>query len=224
MNAIKVVIMGAAMLAPICASAQEATEVIFERLRSRQDIPRYDALGNEYKSWTIFVVCTPRWIGGSTQIHGLYDKFMRFGNAIGDSDVAIWPATRGGGYDSSTGARFCELLNLDPARGPHLITTTMWPGLARSPASYMRVSFANASPAVSEDLLEELTRQVIQQDFDPDKINTLDGWSRIRDAARGFMEFACPIVNRVSVSIKTPAFKISYESPKRIRDSDCKFR
>lgn len=224
MNAIKVVIMGATLLAPVCASAQDAMRVIIEPLRSLQDIPRYDALGKEYKSWTIFVVCNPRWIGRSTQINDLYDKFMRFGNAIGDSDVAIWTATRRGGYDSNAGARFCRRLRLDPARGPHLITTTMWPGLAGRPARYMRVSFANASPAVSEDLLEELTRQVIQQDFDRDKINTLDGWSRIRDAARGFMEFACPIVNRVSVSINTPVVKVSYENPKSMRESDCKFR
>lgn len=210
-----------AMLSPTLAIAQDAMEIVVDPIRSLKDIPQYSSTGVKYESWTIFVICNSRWSGNRNSINSLYRQFLRFGEAIGDSDVAIWPIGKNGEYSFSAGARFCRQLRLNPARGPHLITTTRWPGLTARPSSYLRVSFANAPPTVTEDLLEELTSQVILQDFEASKLNSVDDWSRMKSAAGQFYRYACPIISRVSVAINTPAIKVSYDKPSRRSESTC---
>src|SRR5271165_6812389 len=93
-----------------------------------------------FKSYSLFLICDPGWLDQSaagSHVAWLYKAFERFGDAIGDDNLAVWfwkgpagqdrfPATADR-VDLKRSAQFCKAWHLLPSAGPYVVITTTFP-------------------------------------------------------------------------------------------------
>jgi hypothetical protein len=90
-----------------------------------------------FKSYSLFLICDPGWLlqseTGGSQVAWLYSAFERFGDAIGDDNLAVWfwkgPAREptADRIDLKRSARFCKAWHLLPSASPYVVVTTSFP-------------------------------------------------------------------------------------------------
>lgn len=124
-------------------------------------IPQF-ALGSkqEYKSWTIFVVCNAQWTTDESAMTRLRSSFKKLGNAIGHEGLAVWPADNGGqAYDITAGIKLCGKLRLKSENSPYLVTMTSWPGYGRK-QPMVKVGLGGLPVAATENVVIDLANQI----------------------------------------------------------------
>jgi hypothetical protein len=90
-----------------------------------------------FKSYSLFLICDPGWLlqseAGGSHVAWLYGAFERFGDAIGDDNLAVWfwkgPAREptADRVDLKRSARFCKAWRLLPSASPYVVITTSFP-------------------------------------------------------------------------------------------------
>src|ERR1017187_3075454 len=92
-----------------------------------------------FKTWSLFLVCGQEWANSNNNngfdLYRLYKEFGRFGQAIGDDNLAVWFWKHQQVVDSKLAAnidiqrsdKFCTAFKLDQAHGPYLVVTSTYP-------------------------------------------------------------------------------------------------
>jgi hypothetical protein len=140
-----------------------------EMVRPTQQVPR-----EGYKTWSLFLICTPDWVGPdkSDDLANLYQRFTRFGDAIGDDNLAVWFWRRpialhdsklSENIDVRRSTEYCRTLMLKPSEGPFLVVTNEYPQLTTFPRDRAVFSLGGLQPVELSKLLIGLTDQLLLQ-------------------------------------------------------------
>jgi len=184
-------------------------QAIFEIVKPMQQIPR-----GTYKTWSLFLVCTPDWIEAekSTALKYLYHRFNSFGDAIGRDNLAVWFWKRqmeandselAENIDIAKSAEFCGAIGRAPSQGPYLVITTEYPDVEAFPPERAIFELGGLQPSELAKLLNNLIDQLVLQgrvdaalaaehgSFSPDAVAgppiappTPSLWMRILEATR----------------------------------------
>jgi hypothetical protein len=166
-------------------------------------IPQESPQGERYKTWSLFLACSPRWLANNSQAEmiELYEQFARFGRAIGPGDVAVWftkssldgskatPQLLVTDYDSGRAARFCKRYRLSAREAPHVLVTTEYPDL-KSVADFASISLGNADAKVALTLLTALNDQIFDEKINQRQLDKAAFWASFDQAARKWWEVA----------------------------------
>jgi hypothetical protein len=134
------------------------------RVVSTGQVPR-----NGYKTWSLFLVCNPAWATSEREqdLAKLYESFKAFGDAIGDTNLAVWFSTRGTlqttspELDAARSARYCRALQLKPSLGPYLVITDSYPDEAAMPNDRAVYELGGLGPKVIGELLGRLADDLL---------------------------------------------------------------
>lgn len=127
---------------------------------------------DHYKTWSLFLVCNPEWLAPekSSDLYELYQKFLRFGRAIGNDHVAVWfwktsrrveDPNLAANVDVEWAVRLCQALQLRPSLGPHVLVTNSYPNESLPPKDYAVFELGKMSPTEISQLLGKLTDELI---------------------------------------------------------------
>lgn len=171
-----------------------------------QQIPR-----DSYKTWSLFLVCTPDWVatGKAAELRNLYWRFQAFGDAIGGDNLAVWfwkqrmdvdDVRLSENVDVARSAEYCRVLALAPSKGPYLVVTNTYPELNPAPRDRAVYTLGGLSQADLAALLNTLTDQLLlegkvdsaraslpQPASAPAAAPTSNLWLRLLEAARRSM-------------------------------------
>jgi len=125
-----------------------------------------------YKTWTLFLICAPDWVAPdrSAELADLYHRFHRFGDAIGDDNLAVWfwkqrmsvaDPKLSENVDVARSAEYCRALKLAPSEGPYLVVTSAHPTLPNFPADRAVYALGALQPSELGKLLNALTDQLL---------------------------------------------------------------
>jgi hypothetical protein len=134
-----------------------------------QKVPR-----EGYTTWALFLICAPDWVSPdkSADLADLYHRFKRFGDAIGDANVAVWfwksqkplrDSKLSENVDVRRSTEYCRTLMLKPSEGPFLVVTNEYPELKTFPRERAVFSLGGLQPVELSKLLNELTDQLLLQ-------------------------------------------------------------
>ena len=66
-------------------------EKIPKKITIVSEIERSDSIPRDYKSWSLFLVCSQSWISNTEEnLDDLFRNYMTFGKSIGPENLAIW--------------------------------------------------------------------------------------------------------------------------------------
>jgi len=200
------------------AMAQAAVEVVTSE---EQPIPELSSSGRPYKSWSLFLICSPTWALPESQdrIRDLYDQFQAFGMAIGPDHAAVWFRASPGDskkalVDVTRGAAFCSSLGLPPSQSPYLLVTTEYPGrglIDRYPETFPTtlptlalVSLNGKDAGQITRLIEQLSDQLVTN-----RVAVIDPgqdtwWRALERSYEGIRSGVVSGFEGVTLKIKTP--------------------
>jgi len=104
-----------------------------------ESIPLMDDTRVEYRSWSLFLVCNPKWLlpDKKAELQSLYEQFRAFGRAIGPRHLAVWfwSLREKGGADWKTEASVAEQFGISSKAAERMV--------AQDFASYVDVDRAS---------------------------------------------------------------------------------
>jgi hypothetical protein len=150
-----------------------ATERAYAQAQAKvappEAIPR-----NDYKTWSLFLVCNPAWLGPekAPDLYSLYQQFEAFGRAIGDDHLAVWfwksriaenDPKIADKVDVERSVRFCRTFNLQPSSSPYVLVTTSYPDESHLaiPKDYALFELAKMNSTDISKLLTKLTDELV---------------------------------------------------------------
>jgi len=127
-----------------------------------------------FKTWSLFLICNPDWAAPekSDDVANLYHRFTRFGDAIGDDNLAVWFWKRkvpisdpklSENVDVARSAEFCRAIKRPPSQGPYLVVTSAYPDVKAFPKERAIFELGGLPPADLAKLLSKLTDQLLLQ-------------------------------------------------------------
>jgi hypothetical protein len=162
-----VVVFGLAILTTLVTERAYAQDSA--RVAPPEAIPR-----NQYKTWSLFLVCNPEWLGPekAPDLYSLYQQFGAFGRAIGDDHLAVWfwksriienDPKIADKVDVERSVRFCRKFQLQPSSSPYVFITTSYPDESRLviPKDYAFFELAKMKSADISKLLTKLTDELV---------------------------------------------------------------
>ena len=125
-----------------------------------------------FTSWSLFLVCSPEWatVERSKDLASLYGRFIAFGDAIGDENVAVWFWKKKGtlndaklaeNVDVARSAEFCRALKLRPSEGPFVVVTSAYPEVKDFPKDRAVFALGALAPAELVKLFNKLTDELL---------------------------------------------------------------
>jgi hypothetical protein len=187
-------------------------------------IPLSGPFGTDYKTWSLFLVCTPSWFATNTdpRLIELYQHFWSFGRAIGAQHLAVWfaksdntemtPGTLASEYDNDRAAQFCQHYGLSPQGAPHVVVTSEYPELTKPPANYVTLSLGRADAETIGNLLVTLTEQIWSSKLDQGSLDNEAWWRSLEQVLRKWVVAASPLFNRLSVRLNVGVLKVEFAS------------
>jgi hypothetical protein len=209
------------------------TVVISPRQAGAPDgiIPRQNPFGADYKTWSLFLVCTPAWFtkNQDPRLLELYRHFAAFGRAIGPDHLAVWfarsdkteltPRMLASEYDSDRAAKFCRQYGLSPRTAPHVVVTREYPEPDQAPSDYLTLSLGNADAATTGKLLVALTEQIWSAEPNQDALADAEWWHWMEQLMRKWVATAAPIFSRLRVKLKASFLEVELAPAKSARGS-----
>ena len=140
-----------------------------------------------YKTWSLFIVCNLSWLKGQNnqKLHKLYAEFIAFGEVIGRENLAVWfwtksvPREKQGSVHSIKGdtiisahvditrsVDYCKRYNLVPSEGPHIVTTTTYPGDLSPDRNTVKISLNGRTSSQITEVLIALNDQIAAEKLD----------------------------------------------------------
>jgi hypothetical protein len=133
----------------------------------------------DFKTWSLFLVCGQDWANANSNngfdLYHLYKEFGRFGQAIGDDNLAVWFWKRkqvvdtklASNIDIQRSDRFCTAFKLDPAQGPYLVVTSTYPDESQLssglPSNSGVFQLGNMKPDQLSSLLDQVGKGLLQK-------------------------------------------------------------
>jgi hypothetical protein len=187
------------------ALGQEAIEV-----PDTNQMPRTcHGCSEDYKSWSLFLICNPRWIlrSGDKGILDLYTAFDAFGRAIGPDNLAVWFTHNPGetptvkSTDIDRMAKYCAKFGLRPSQTPQVVTMTHYPDDANAGAKV--IANLNGNAEDSANALTDLADELLKTGLNQASLDESHWGSTVAASVSSAMGHASCYLNKVSFSIKT---------------------
>ncbi|MCP3957257.1 MAG: hypothetical protein GY719_05340 [bacterium] len=192
------------LAAIFAATAAKARPPEKEFLDPDEEIPYENPRSNKkYKSWTLFLVCTPDWLApeNDERLRSLYERFGAFGNAIGGEHVALWFGQEispnedpdhhliADHIDIDRSRYFCKQYELSLVNGPHIVYTTIHPDRARGTDETAIIEFNGKDAPEVGACLNVLADLMLQHEIGKySKPRGKPKWMAIYETFRGFLE------------------------------------
>jgi hypothetical protein len=131
-----------ALASGLCAFCCLNCPAAADDLRDAEPVSPTEQIPRNYKTWSLFLVCSPGWIleneksdmlNEGKETVDLYKQFLAFGDAIGPENVAIWfwkefaAKPRVQNIDVKRSAEYCEKYGMLPSESPQILVTTHYP-------------------------------------------------------------------------------------------------
>jgi hypothetical protein len=212
-----------ALNAHLAALAKKVAELN----NSDKPIPLKLEDGRPVKTWTLFLINNPSWLGPEAEkdLEDLYERFLAFGSVIGPDNEAVWFWRRQTpslfevrkAVDVPRSSAFCEALNLPPSRGPYVLVTTQYPGkalLSSYPNTFPHelknfyvIELNGADSGKIASMLADLADKVASaklDELDPESERFWRAWQSTFEQARSILLGAS---KKVTIKIKTGFFE-----------------
>jgi hypothetical protein len=181
-----------------------------------EDVPPGQQLPHGYKTWSLFLVCNPRWIAENRDlgIAELYRAYKAFGEAIGPENVAIWFTKKLGkdptvaNTDIQRMATFCANFGLTASLTPQVIVTTVDPSSSNDIKKW--VVNLNSNIKNSYLALSDLADQLLSKKLDQPTLDEREFWRRVETVSISFFNSAYCYLNKVSASINVGVAKLEF--------------
>jgi hypothetical protein len=197
----------------ICAPFASALGQEAAAVPDTNQMPRTcNGCSESYKSWSLFLICNPRWIlrSGDKGILDLYTAFDAFGRAIGPDNLAVWFTHQPGqtptikNTDIERMSKYCAKFGLRPSQTPQVVTVTHYPDDSNVGATV--VANLNGSAEDSANALTDLADELLKAGLDQASLDESHWGSTIAGSVSTTMSHASCYLNKVSFSIKTGVF------------------
>jgi hypothetical protein len=206
---------------PINPRAYWQEAALMERVVTPDEIPLVNpATGVPFKTWSLFLVCSPAWLGGPEQhrTEELFLQFEIFGDVIGPHNLAVWfaPSAYQTGpevwsLDVDRNVTICERYGLLPSESPHILVTTTDPDSDIADDGFWALSLAGQSDESMLRLLSGLADQILVKGLNQEEIDSERYWNLWRvillDAGRSMSD----IIKNVKLSFVTKFFTIEMQ-------------
>ena len=206
---------------PINPQAYWQEAALKARVVTSDEIPLVNpATGMPFKTWSLFLVCSPTWLGGPEQhrIEDLFLQFKIFGDVIGPHNLAVWfapspyqPSPEVWSLDVDRNVTTCERYGLLPSESPHILVTTTDPDSEIAGQSFWALSLAWQSDESMLRLLSRLADQILVKGLNQEEIDSERYWNLWRvillDAGRSMSD----IIKNVKLSLITKFFTIEMQ-------------
>ncbi len=175
------------------------------------DVGPTEVIPREFKSWSLFLVCSPGWIlhNKDTGVSDLYHDFETFGDAIGSDNVAIWFWKHKGpptvdNVDLNRSAKYCRKYHLLPSSTPQVLVTTHYPDDPGEGDKFV-VGLNGLDASDSADALDKITDQLMQSGLNQKNLDRAAFWRDVWSASGTALSAVGCYLNKVSISIHTGA-------------------
>jgi hypothetical protein len=144
-----------------------------------------------YQTWSLFLLCNRQW-RTEGQAEALHDAFLRFGEQIGNGNLAVWfwkeppqqtSLTFDQNLDIDRNSDYCRLFKLDVNSGPYVVVTNQYPDLLTPPQQRAVVTMP-ISPASVRDLLDSLAQKIHSGGYSDSNRRSLPWWVGLLIAAQ----------------------------------------
>jgi hypothetical protein len=185
------------------------------------EIPKSD-----FKSWTLLLITDPSSFANENlkQLSDLHALFVKFGEAIGPKNAAVWflkkPTSSLSELDIARNVEFANHLGLKPSGGPYIIVTTNYPGAAMmgnddsfptKKKDMVVLELKGMKPAEISKLLNKLVDAVTTQNLSKIEVASDTFWQRMFSIVAAAILGAASSVNvtveggPISVELKIPS-------------------
>jgi hypothetical protein len=139
-----------------------------------------------YKTWSLFLVCKDWKTKGYARV--LYEQFEKFGDAIGDANLAVWfwktsMATASTDLDHNVDVaraqKYCKQYHLDPSAGPYVVVVNTYPDDSDAELRFALFTFGSDPESIGrvlDGLAGELLKGKYSQDTGTDTNQAAVAW------------------------------------------------
>jgi hypothetical protein len=140
-----------------------------ERRAANMDVPaglravipfRSVGRGGALETYSLFLFPSIDWESRPSELASLHNRFVAFGDAIGERRIAIWLSDNAGKPDVLRSKFYCDLLGLDYNKGPYIVTTGKHPSLLIATDQVVVVSLSGISSERTLVVLNALERDL----------------------------------------------------------------
>jgi hypothetical protein len=127
-----------------------------ENLLSAPEKPReFELIPNDYGVYSLFIIPNKSW-SRKDELSQLKEVFQNFGDAIGNSRLAIWLEDEKTGVDINRSKWYCDLLRLSYNDGPYVVTTRHRPDQIKQGEEIVLINLSGISVGRAEKVLNVL--------------------------------------------------------------------
>jgi hypothetical protein len=191
----------------------------FAETRSPIVVPPGAPIPKDFKTWSLFLVCNPAWLGDDTaskmRMTALHSAFLGFGGSLGTQNAAIWFTKAGGSptdYDSDRAGDYCQTYGLKSNRSPYIIVSSDYPTASGAPGDFVAVSLVGLDTDNVLTLLGQLSDKVKASQLNPDTIGSdryWRGWVQILEDTAAVLG---KLAKGLSFSVNTRFVKVNYDA------------
>jgi len=180
---------------------------------------------NSYKSWSLFLVSNQRWLEpeSNDKLKDLYEKFQRFGDAIGPEHLAVWfwldspDDTLFNDIDVQRSSAFCSLLQIPPSKSPYVVITTDYPGKAQldsfpntfsKPENYRVIQLSGLNASKITEILNDWADKILLENLENLATDSDDFWQMIY---RSLRDSIVGIHRSLKLTVDAKIVKVEYE-------------
>lgn len=175
--------------------------------------PEADGVMGVYKTWSIFLICSPGWLlrNKDEGVRKLYREFQIFGAAIGSKDDAVWFSKHSGdpaidNIDLNRNHQYCHKYGLVPSTTPAVLVTTDYPGDRGLGERYVvRLNGLDASESASA--LDQISDQLSKASLNQADLDREAFWGKVWKASTDAMGAVGCYLNKVSIEIDAGILK-----------------
>jgi hypothetical protein len=202
-------IAGIAALAPL-AHAQ--------LIRSPEAVPSGQPIPKDFKTWSLFLVCNPAWLGdgaaAKARMTTLHGTFLGFGHSLGTRNAAVWFTTANGPaaeYDGDRAGDFCGTYGLESNRSPYVVVTSDYPSPVGAPGEYVAISLTGLDEDNVSAVLGKMADRIRSSHLDKDQMTSDRYWRGWIQVLEDTAATAGHVAKGLTFSIDTKVVKASFD-------------
>jgi hypothetical protein len=206
-------LMVAALLFALAVPAARA-----DSTRSPVVVPAGQPIPKGFKTWSLFLVCNPAWLGddpaSKARMVQLHSAFLGFGGSLGTQNAAVWLTTAGGNpsdYDADRAGDFCGTYGLSSNLSPYVVVSSDYPTVAGAPGDFAAISLAGLSTDNMLALLGQLSDRIRASQLDRDRMDSdryWRGWVQVLEDSEAVVR---KIAKGFSFSVDARVVKVRFD-------------
>jgi len=189
-----------------------------EETRSPLVVPSGEPIPKGFKTWSLFLVCNPAWLGedatSKTRMVTLHSAFIGFGRSLGTKNAAVWLTTATGDptdYDADRASDFCETYGLKSNRSPYVVVSGDYPVAAGAPGDFAAIALAGLDTDNMLMLLGQISDRIRAAQLDRDQMGSDLYWRRWVQVLQDSVAAARQVAKAISFTVDTRFVKVEFD-------------